>query len=331
MLANSQFIVKLDEFIAHWESVLAAMPPVPPFVIFLPDVVNPYSCAQLVALRGTLLAQQNTVQSRRNLELIARGSINLKKTALLEQFGLFTEKLDYFYSSTEYYEARPYAPSFNDGQELFTSPLIDMMTLWETLNGAPAPAGVTLPLTLTDGSTQGAFASAISALQFSYAAQKKAEQNTAIARGARNITQALAYEVMKIYREAVACQLKQYPVLVDTLPRLSPLPGHTPDAVNASAVLLGLAQSKVVYDASTDAMLHSYQLRGTVGDHYDEEDAVVIATNAPGAPREFITPFGLNQPGAKVALKVFVILTTDNEAGSAPMLVERAVNIPLAA
>ena len=68
-----------------------------------------------------------------------------------------------------------------------------------------------------------------------------------------------------------------------------------------------------------------------MGDHYDEEDAVVIATNAPGAPREFITPFGLNQPGAKVALKVFVILTTDNEAGSAPMLVERAANIPLAA
>ncbi len=331
MLPNSQFIPKLDEFIAHWESVLAAMPPSPPFVIFLPGQANPYSCGQLVTLRGTLLAQQNTVQGRRNLELVARGSINLKKSALAAQFGRFTEKLDYFYRSTEYYEARPYAPSFNDGQELFTSPLIDMMTLWETLNGASAPAGVTLPLTLTDGLTQGSFASAVSALQFAYAAEKKAVQSTAIARGGRNLTQALAYEVMKVYREAVACQLKNYPVLVETLPRLSPLPGHTPAAVNASAVLFGVAESKVVYDASTDSMLASYQLRGTVGDHYDEEDAVVIATNAPGAAREFLTPFGLNQPGAKVALKVFVILTTDNEAGSAPMLVERAMNIPLAA
>lgn len=58
---------------------------------------------------------------------------------------------------------------------------------------------------------------------------------------------------------------------------------------------------------------------------------MVIATNAPRAPREFITPFGLNQPGAKVALKVYVILTTCNEAGCAPMVVERLMSLPLAA
>ena len=57
----------------------------------------------------------------------------------------------------------------------------------------------------------------------------------------------------------------------------------------------------------------------------------VIATNAPGAPQEFVVPFGLNQPGAKVALKVYVILNTGNEAGSAAMFVERPVSLPLAA
>ena len=115
------------------------------------------------------------------------------------------------------------------------------------------------------------------------------------------------------------------------MPRLTPLPGHTPEAVNASAILEGTNQSKVVYDASTDAMLESYQLRGNVGDDYSDEDAVVLATTAPGAPREFITPFGLNQPGAKVALKVYVLLTTGNEAGSAAMFVERPVSVQLAA
>ena len=64
---------------------------------------------------------------------------------------------------------------------------------------------------------------------------------------------------------------------------------------------------------------------------YSDEDAVVIATNEPGAPREFVTPFGLNQPGVHVALKVFVILTTGNEAGSAAMFVQRSVSVPLAA
>lgn len=59
----------------------------------------------------------------------------------------------------------------------------------------------------------------------------------------------------------------------------------------------------MVCDASTEATLHSYQLRGTVVDDYRDGDAVVTAANAPGAPRDFITPIGLNQPGAKVVLK----------------------------
>jgi hypothetical protein len=68
-----------------------------------------------------------------------------------------------------------------------------------------------------------------------------------------------------------------------------------------------------------------------VGDRYDENDAVVIATNAPNEPREFVTTFGLNQPGAEIALKVFVVLSTGSEAGSAPMVVERPANIELLA
>ena len=66
-------------------------------------------------------------------------------------------------------------------------------------------------------------------------------------------------------------------------------------------------------NASTDVMLHSYQLRATVGEHYNEEDVVVIATHGTNEPQEFITTFGLNQPGAEVAFKVYLILTTDNE------------------
>ena len=57
----------------------------------------------------------------------------------------------------------------------------------------------------------------------------------------------------------------------------------------------------------------------------------MIASHGPGAAREFITPFGLNQPGAKIALKLYVILSTGNEAGSAAMFVERPASVQLAA
>ena len=53
------------------------------------------------------------------------------------------------------------------------------------------------------------------------------------------------------------------------------------------------------------------------GWHWDEDDAVVVATHGPNEPREFITTFGLNQPGVQVTFKLYVMLTTGNEAGSA--------------
>jgi len=118
-------------------------------------------------------------------------------------------------------------------------------------------------------------------------------------RGNRDLLMAEAYEILKSYRENVPSALIDFPVLVETMPRLTPLPGHTPTAVNASAVFPAPNASRVVYEASTDSMLHSYELRGTVVDRYSEEDALVIATYTPNDPREFITPFGLNQPGRR--------------------------------
>lgn len=320
----------LNDYLAHFEQCNDAIAP-QALVIRLPETNTSYTYAQVLALRDTLQARQNTVQACRTTQQIARGQVNLQKAALLVQFNLFTALLDGYFRNTEFYDARPLAPSVTDGQENFTRPLVDAMILWEEINGSLAPAGVTLPLTLGDGTTHGSFASAISALQFAYAGEQRKSRGVVLARARRNRVQNTAYELMKSYREAVPGKLSNFPELIETLPRLSPLPGHTPAAVNASAVFVAPGSSMIVHDASTDAMLHSYQLRGTAGDEYDEEDAVVIATNAPGAPREFLTSFGLNQPGARVAFKVFVILTTDNEAGSAAMSVERPVSVPLAA
>jgi hypothetical protein len=326
---NSTYIPTINEFIAHWSQCNEAYAP-KVLLVRLPDNSS-VSLAQFTSLRDSLQSQQNLVQSCLNFQWIARGSIELQKTALLEKFHLFTGLMDGYYQNTDFYSARPLAPSQGFGQENFTRPMVDAMTLWETLNAGPAPTGVTLPLVLADGTTQGAFASAISALQFAYATERRKAQDVTLARAGRKRIQDSAYDVMKSYRETVPGKLAQFPDLVETLPRLTPLPGHTPAPVNASAVFEAPNSSKVVYEASPDALLESYQLRGNVGDEFSDEDAIVIATNAPGAPREFVTAFGLNQPGARVALKVYVVLTTGNEAGSGVMFVQRPAGVQLAA
>ena len=223
-------------------------------------------------MRDLLQTQQNTLQLCLTVQQIARGDILLKKIDLLSWFSMFTSLLDGYYQNTDFYAARPYAPVLTAGQEAFTRPMVDVINLWRTINAGPAPAGVTLPLELGDGTELEIFEEAVSALHELYADERKKGQDLTLARAKRDRSEDVAYETIKAYREAVPGVLTLYPELIDTLPRLTPLPGHTPDAVNASAVFQAPNATKVVYSGSNDLMLERYELRGTVGDHYDDRD-----------------------------------------------------------
>src|SRR5688572_11179070 len=279
----SSYISTMNQFIPHWLSANTKLAP-NPLIIGLPDKTT-ITQAQFVTLRNNLQTQQDAVQTALTDVEIARGNVNVKKTALLAKFGLFTSVLDAYYQGTGFYEARPYAPNISDGKENFLRPLGKMMTAWKRMNEGTAPAGVTLPLVLGDGTAQSTFASELSGLIFAFAELESKEVDLEIERGERNVIQERAYATMRAYREAAPNKFVLFPELLDSLPRLSPLPGHTPDRVNASAIFEAPDRSKVVYDESTDSQLYSYELRGNVGDDYSDEDAVVIATNLPGAPR----------------------------------------------
>ena len=120
------------------------------------------------------------MRSHRIDQQIIRGGINLAKAALLKQLNLFSTLLDAYYRNTDFHDARPHAPSIGDGQEKFTDPLLDAATLWERMNEGPAPACVTLPLVLGDGTTQENFSDAVDALIADYRAEKRAAQETTL-------------------------------------------------------------------------------------------------------------------------------------------------------
>ena len=280
IVGSSSYVSTMNSFSAHWLEANARLG-AQPYVVRLSDGNTTLSQGQFVALRNSLVAQQNTVQACLTQQQVARGAINLAKAALLEQFALFVSVLDGYYRNTKFYALRPTAPGFNDGQETFSRPLGKMMNLWQEMNAGSAPAGMTLPLELSDDTTQGSFASALSGLQFAYAAEESKETKVGLARAERNLIQEEAYDAMRMYREGARNGFRAFPELLATLPRLTPLPGHTPAPVQASAVFEAPNATKVVYSASPEAALQSYQLRGTVGDRYEEEDAVVIATHGP--------------------------------------------------
>lgn len=326
---NASYIPTMNEFIAHWGQCNTALAPAA-LLVRLPDNTTK-TVAQFSTLRDTIQTRQNTVQAGLTAQEMARAGIYFQKVQLLAWFNMFTSLLDGYYQNTDFIAARPYAPVVTAGQESFTRPMVDVLNLWDSINAGPAPGGVMLPLVLGDGTDRGIFASAVSVLQFAYAEERRKAQDLTLGRARRDGSDETAYQTLKAYREAVPGKLTAHPELIATLPRLTPLPGHTPNAVNASALFQPPNAARVVYDGSNDLLLERYELRGTVGDHYDDQDAVVIATNAPGEPRVFLTTFGLNQPGAEIALKVFVVLSTGNEAGSAPMVVERLTSLELLA
>ena len=320
---NSSFVPTMNQFAGHWALCNTALSPAV-LLVGMPDNTS-LSQVQFVALRDTLLGQQSAVQDKLNDVEIARADIEIKKAQLLVWLNQFNGLVEAYYGRTVFVHARPKAPSIGDGQENFTRPLVDAMSLWGKINAAPAPAGVTLPLTLADGTAVGNFSSAVSTLQFAYATLANTEQNLQLARLERDAIQEKAYAAMKAYRVIVPSRLAAHPTLVASLPALTPAPGHTPVAVPVSGVFQAPDAAKVVYGASDDVTLEEYQLRGTIGASYEEDDAVVIATNGPGAAREFVTTFGLTQPGVRVSFKVYVILNTGNEAGSATVVIQRPV------
>jgi hypothetical protein len=317
---NASYIPTIDEFIGHWTLVNGSLTPA---LVVRNEAGHSSTLAQFSTLRETIRSQALTVVDLLNDQEIARGAIDLKKAQMLAWLTEFNGLLDAYWAGSRFLKARPVPPSETLGEEKFLNPMRDVASLWAKLNADTAPVGLTLPLTLSDGTLQVEFGNAISDLQDAYTAERMAAQAVVLARAQREENKQSAYLTMKAYRLAVPARAKQFPALVETVPKLTPAGGHTPDPVNASAVFQAPDQAKVVYEASEDAALDHYELRGNPGDAYDDDDAVTIEQRQPGDAREFLTGFGLTQPGAHVALKVYVVLNMGNEAGSAAMVVTR--------
>lgn len=320
---NASFIPTCDEFIEHWGLVNAARPVGSPFLLR-----TGLAKAGLETLRTNLLGIETALQQRLNDGEVARAAINREKAELLMWFGRFMEVFDGYFDDSDLMGARPLAPGVSISTENFLRPMGDAADLWLRINAGDPVAGITLPLLVVgqvvgQSCSQEAFGEMMDGLRDSAKEEALAEARARQERSRRNHAQRIIYEALKLYRQAMPSSLPGQDALQDTLPKLTPDPGHTPQAVSASAVWVAGTTSKTVYGASDDADLKEYQLRGVVGEVWSDDDAVTLATNDPEADREFTVDFGLTAPGTHIVLKVFVVTQDGNERGSAPLPVLR--------
>jgi hypothetical protein len=112
--------------------------------------------------------------------------------------------------------------------------------------------------------------------------------------------------------------------LVLSLPRLTPEPGSTPDAVLANGTWnTPTTQGKLTWDASTATDLDEYKVCWSPGPTYDVATEVVLASIAKTAPREYFTTQGLLAIGDASNFKIYVLTTTGNERGSNTVKITR--------
>ena len=108
-----------------------------------------------------------------------------------------------------------------------------------------------------------------------------------------------------------------------SLPVMTPAPGSTPAAATLSGTWNPTtAQAQFSWPASDNPNLDEYVLRMSPGATYDAGTATVIG-NIPAGTTTIATTEGLASSGDVASFKLFVQLTTGNEAGSNTVTITR--------
>lgn len=215
-------------------------------------------------------------------------------------------------------------PAHRVGQGNFVPPLDDISTLRSKVNAAAGIPGFTPPLLVLGGYAVADFNTALAALKAQFSTASTEEVLVTLKLAERNAIQEIIYPLLKAYRQVLPTFFAANSPLIASLPRLTPEPGSTPDAVLANGVWdVATSQGKLTWDASTAADLLEYQVRWSPGTTYDSANEVVLGNVGPAATREFFTTQGLGAPGDQSVFKVYVKTATGNELGSNTVKITR--------
>ena len=305
----SSYLLTIEQFEQHWATADATLGVGNEIV--LPDGTNQNG---LTTKKGELTAKRAEVQARLNDKEVARGELELKKSMLLQRLVQFNEKVRAFFAGSKWLNALPDVPGQREAQSKITDPLDDIDNLWQQINADPATAS---PITLLGGYDQATFNTDLVALKGTYTTLNASETSLKVAREERNQIQRDAYAILKNYRQVLPTFFAKDDAIVESLPRLTPLSGATPDAVTASAEWdATTSQAKITWTPSSDPKLDRYEIRFVSGPDYSTDDESISGSVDKNAVPEFFTLDGLSGPGTIANYKVYVVLDTGNEKGS---------------
>ena len=280
--------------------------------------------ADLITMRTNLTNLHTAIQGQINNVELAAADLKTMKEFLHLRGGQFNAKVRAVLGDSSYAAALPELPTPTDGMGVFVPPLDDILTLWTKINAAVGIPGFTAPLLLLGGYTLAEYTTALVNLKLQFELVAKEQLGVTLKIGDRNALQDIIYPVLKVYRQTVPTNFAANSPLVTSLPRLTPEPGSTPDAVLANGTWNApTSQGKLTWDESTSPDVVQVEVRWSPGPTYDSANEVVLANLAPAAPREYFTTQGLLANGDESNFKIYVLTNTGNERGSNTVKITR--------
>ncbi|MFN8219496.1 MAG: hypothetical protein U0S12_05115 [Fimbriimonadales bacterium] len=318
-IATKDYLPKTDQFLAHWPLVNTSLGS----ALVLS---GNYSVANLTTDRAALATQITAVEALLNAVEGAIADRDIKRAAIKERIRQFNQAVRGFFPGSIYQNMLPALPNFGAAPGLWLKAMADMNNIWTQINAiTPVPVGAPIPLILVGGYTLANFTTDQAALAAAFTAIENTGELFTNGLEVRDGLWNPIYQRLRQYRLAVQGRFVTGAPLLLSLPSLTPPPGHTPDAVNVSALWdPTLLKAVVSYTASADPQLQEYELRASFGGtKYNPDTASRIDNHLAGNLTPFQTDDGLVASGSKVFYKVFVILTTGNEKGSRTVSVTR--------
>jgi len=314
----SSFVPTVNEFLAHWLQTNTFLGAGGPLVLG-----DGTTIIILTGYRDLLVTFGSSIQGKLNDVEIARGNLEIKKLGLVTRIGEFNRKVRGFLSHTAFVTALPDLPPVTSAVSTILDSLDDMSTLWTKINAATIP-GFTGPLTLLGGYLVATLNTDLAALRAESVTWQNATQDVKLERERRNDLQDKVQPALRDYRQAVQGTFAPTDALVESLPRLTPEPGSTPDGVTANIVWDALLlKAKITFTGSDNPNLSQYEIRFCAGPDYSTDNETVIGNLTPAELREFLTDSGLTTAGSTASFKVYVITTTGNEKGSNTVTITR--------
>ncbi len=316
LVSVSSYLTVFNEFLNHWDNVNKSLP------------------EPLVTMEGGLaVGQELQAELEKRLADVhqARWNFNWERLGVLYGRAVLRRELEQFNLMVRgYWEGTPWEelltplPEVDVSLERFLKPCRRAVMLWEELEGQPLPAGAPSPLKVGGTVTRAEFAAKVEALRLAGLAVEAADFALALARSRRNVVMKKVRAMLMSYTKALPGRVKAGSSLLDAMPRLWPLPGHTPDAVEASGEWLAVpGLARLTWTASAEAELDFYHVRSCVGEDYKKEDEHVVTKIPADGERQWESSEGFTQPGAAMSYRIYVVLKTGNEKGSKTVTVTR--------